>query len=215
MKALRLHLHPVTPERHKLERIAEALRQGALILYPTDTGFALGCQLGNKLAIDRLRLIRRLPAGKPLTFLCDSLKHLADFAYVSNAAYRLLKRLVPGPYTFILPATRAVPYYAQDLKRKTAGIRVPDFPVCLALLRTFGSPLVSISALSDEEEVLPLEDLLERYSSQVDIIVETDTPAFVGPSTIIDLTREPFRILRRGAGLERALEVYPLLEEAA
>lgn len=215
MKALRLHLHPVTPERHKLERIAEALRQGAIILYPTDTGFALGCQLGNKLAIDRLRLIRRLPSGKPLTFLCDSLKHLSDFAYVSNAAYRLLKRLVPGPYTFILPATRAVPYYAQDLKRKTAGIRVPDSALCLALLRTFGSALVSISALSDEQEPLAPEALLEHYASQVDIIVETDDHAFAGPSTIIDLTTEPFRILRRGAGLERALEAYPLLEEEA
>ena len=213
MKALRLHLHPVTPERHKLERVAEALRYGALILYPTDTGFALGCQLGNKLAIERLRLIRRLPAGKPLTFLCDSLKHLADFAYVSNTAYRLLKRLVPGPYTFILPATRAVPYYAQDLKRKTAGIRVPDSPVCLALLRTFGAPLVSISALSDEDDQVPPQELLERYASQVDIIIETGEYAFLGPSTIIDLTTEPFRILRRGAGFERALEAYPLLQE--
>jgi len=214
MKALRLHLHPITPERHKLERIAEALRLGSLILYPTDTGFALGCQLGNKVAIERLRLIRQLPSEKPLTFLCDSLKHLSEFAYVSTSAYRILKRLVPGPYTFILPATKAVPYYAQDLKRRTAGIRVPDSRICLALLHTFGSPIVSISAVStDTEEPVTVEELLQRLSSQVDIIVETDHYDFVGPSTIIDFTEEPPRIVRRGAGLERLREVLALEEE--
>ncbi len=210
MKAVRLRLHPATPERHKLERIAEALRYGALLLYPTDTGFALGCQLANKMAIDRLRLIRRLPQGKPLTFLCDSLKHLSEFAYVSTSAYRILKRLVPGPYTFILPATRAVPYYAQDLKRKTVGIRVPDSTVCLALLRTFGSPIISISAVSDEEETVAPDVLIEKFASQVDIIVETEEYHFLGPSTIIDLTEDVPRLLRRGAGLERALTVLPL-----
>jgi tRNA threonylcarbamoyl adenosine modification protein (Sua5/YciO/YrdC/YwlC family) len=213
MKAVRFHLHPSTPERHKLERIAEALRAGAIILYPTDTGFALGCQLANKMAIDRLRLIRQLPQGKPLTFLCDSLKHLAEFAYVPTYAYRILKRLIPGPYTFILPATKAVPYYAQDLKRKTVGIRVPDSTICLALLRTFGSPLISISAVSDEEAIGEPEAIIDRFAAQVDIVVETTDYAFAGPSTIIDLTEEPPRILRRGAGLERALEVLPLEEE--
>lgn len=212
MKAVRLRLHPTTPERHKLQRIAEALRYGAVILYPTDTGFALGCQLANKTAIDRLRLIRHLPSGKPLTFLCDSLKNVAEFAYVSTSAYRILKRLTPGPYTFILPATKAVPYYAQDLKRKTAGIRVPASPVCLALLQTFGSPLISISALSDEAEAVDPDTLIERFAAQVDIVVETDIYNFQGPSTIIDLTEETPRILRRGAGLERALAVLPLEE---
>ncbi|MCS6966097.1 MAG: L-threonylcarbamoyladenylate synthase [Candidatus Kapabacteria bacterium] len=212
MKAVRFHLHSQTPESHKLERIAEALHRGALLLYPTDTGFALGCQLGDKLAIDRLRFIRRLPTGKPLTFLCDSLKHLAEFAYVSTHAYRILKRLVPGPYTFILPATKAVPYYAQDLKRKTVGIRVPDSTVCLALLRTVGSPIISISAVSDDEEFADPEELVERFASQVDIIIESPPHRFLGPSTIIDLTEESPHILRRGAGLERVLDILPLEE---
>lgn len=214
MKALRFRLHTVTPERHKLERIAEALQLGAILLYPTDTGFALGCQLGNKFAIDRLRLIRHLPSGKPLTFLCDSLRHLSEFAYVSTQAYRILKRLVPGPYTFILPATKAVPYYAQDLKRKTAGIRVPDSSVCLALLRIIGSPIISISAVGEEEstEAPEPEAIVERFAALVDIIVELDDYHFLGPSTIIDLTEDPPRLLRRGAGLERALEVLPLEE---
>ncbi len=212
MKAIRFRLHPTTPERHKLQRISDALHYGAIILYPTDTGFALGCQLANKSAIERLRLIRQLPSEKPLTFLCNSLKHLAEFAHVSTSAYRILKRLTPGPYTFILPATKAVPYYAQDLKRKTAGIRIPDSPICLALLQAFGAPLISISALSNEEEAIEPTALIERFAAQVDIVVETETYSFQGPSTIIDLTEDIPRILRRGAGLERALEVLPLEE---
>ncbi len=209
MKAVRFHLHPTTPEQRKLVRIAEALRHSAIVLYPTDTGFALGCQLGDRDAIERLRLIRRLPHGKPLTFLCASLKHIADFAYVTTNAYRILRRLVPGPYTFILPATKAVPHYAQDLRRRTAGIRVPNHTVSLALLETLGAPIISISALSEEEQNIAPEELIERMSTQVDLIVEAEPYEFVGPSTVIDMTQEPFRIVRRGAGLDYALEVLP------
>lgn len=201
-----LHVHTYAPERRKICAAASSLRDGAVVLYPTDTGFALGCQLGNRAAIQRIRSLRRLPMEKNLTFLCGSLTKVAEFAVVGNRAYRTIKSLIPGPYTFILPASRMVPRFAQNPKRKTAGIRVPDNGLCQMLLEELGEPLLSISARPAEEDSLSHEQLVDSYLHRVDLILRMDEYDFVGQSTIIDMTTERFTVLREGAGMDRLLE---------
>lgn len=133
-----LTIHSKTPEIRKIKMVADTLRNGGVILYPTDTGFTLGCELANKSAIAKLRAIRKLPMSKSLTFLCDSLSNIAEFAKVSNKAYKTIKSLIPGPYTFVLPASKNVPKFAQNPKRKTAGIRVPQNDLSQLLLMNLG-----------------------------------------------------------------------------
>src|SRR6476469_10274531 len=133
-------VHPIGPKRDRIEKITKALKDGAVMLYPTDTVYAIGCDLNSKSAVERVRLIKQLSNDKPLTFLCSSLSNIAKYAVVSDPAYRIMKRLIPGPYTFLLPATKLVPQIVQNPKRKTTGIRVPDHPVCQALLQTLENP---------------------------------------------------------------------------
>ena len=199
-------VHPVTPEIRKIENIVEEIVNGAVILYPTDTGLALGCALSNKNGIAKIRSLRKLSEHKSMTFLCDSLSNIAEFAKVGNTAYRTIKHLIPGPYTFILPATKAVPRFAQDPKRQTTGIRVPDANIAQAILKTLGTPLISISAKLEEDIYrFDYEEIFDRFASQVDIAVTDDDYTFVGESTIIDMTTDNFAILREGAGLDEAL----------
>lgn len=209
MASLELELHPVTPQSAKLARVAKALRNGAVLLYPTETGFALGCDLSNKSAIDRVRDIRNANASKPLTFLCDSLSNIAEFAKVSNAAYKMLKRLIPGPYTFILPATKAVPKYAVNPKRKTSGIRVPDHPISLALLRELGNPIISITAKNGDIEPPDTEELLEQLTPRVDVVIRSQEYNFAGKSSVLDMTSDEFTIVRHGAGMNLLEELLP------
>ncbi|MBL7999753.1 MAG: threonylcarbamoyl-AMP synthase [Candidatus Kapabacteria bacterium] len=207
-------IHPVTPEERNISIIRQRLLAGDVMLYPTDTGMALGCTLRNKQAIERIRRIRSMPMWKSMTFLCKDISNIAEFAKVSNPAYRLIKRLIPGPYTFILPATKAVPAYAHDEKRKTVGIRVPDAIVPQAILEAIGEPLISITAKdSNENEFATPEAAIEALGSMVDVTVTlerfswmNDEP-FAGMSTIINATTDEFSILREGAGIEAALEI--------
>ncbi len=206
-------LHATTPETHKVRKIVEMLRDGAVMLYPTDSGFALGCCLSKKNAIERVRQIRRLPEHKHLSFLCDSLTNISEFAKVSNHAYKIIRRLIPGPFTFILPATKAVPHYAVDPKRKTTGIRVPESPIAIAILKELDNPLISITAKRDDQEFETVEDLLDALSPLVDIVVTPSEYAFVGESTVIDMTQEEFHLVRRGAGMAEVLEHIPEIAE--
>ncbi|MEN9266429.1 MAG: L-threonylcarbamoyladenylate synthase, partial [Thermostichales cyanobacterium BF4_bins_65] len=167
-------VHPQFPQPRQVEDIAAALSRGAVMLYPTDTVYAIGCDVLVKSAVERVRSLKRLSNDKPLTFLCPSLAGIATYAQVSDSAYRFMRPLVPGPYTFILPATKLVPKLVQNPKRKTTGIRVPDHPLCQALLQTLGHPLVSTSAhLGDVTLPIPWEaEELEHLSKQVDLIIE-------------------------------------------
>jgi tRNA threonylcarbamoyl adenosine modification protein (Sua5/YciO/YrdC/YwlC family) len=140
-------LHPETPQSRSIEQIVQALQGGAVMLYPTDTVYAIGCDLNSKSAVQRVRQIKQLSNNKPLTFLCSSLSNIAHYAQVSNSNYRMMKSMVPGPYTFILPTTKLVPKLVMDPKRKTTGIRVPDSAVCLALIEALGNPIISTSAM--------------------------------------------------------------------
>jgi tRNA threonylcarbamoyl adenosine modification protein (Sua5/YciO/YrdC/YwlC family) len=209
MPQLIIPLHPVTPEQRLIATIVEELRNGSLVLYPSDTGMALGCALRNKSAIERIRRIRNLEETKYMTFLCPSLSNLATYAQVSNRAFRIIRRLVPGPVTFILPATKAVPSYAHDPKRRTVGIRIPAATIPQSILIELGEPLISISAKGTEEDLLTPEQAIEELGAYVDCAVTVQhhswytEPLFAGPSTVLDLTGEDPRILRRGAAIEQ------------
>jgi tRNA threonylcarbamoyl adenosine modification protein (Sua5/YciO/YrdC/YwlC family) len=199
-----LTLHPQTPELRKISKVVDALKDGAIILYPTDTGFTLGCALSNKEGIQRIRAIRRMPEGKAMTFLCPSLSNVSEFAKVSNTAYRTIKALIPGPFTFILPASKLVPKFAQDPKRRTSGIRVPENTLSQLLLKDLDAPLISISAKAPDGSIFAdPEDTVRAFASQVDIAVRSDEYEFLGESTVIDMTTDEFVIAREGAGYSR------------
>jgi tRNA threonylcarbamoyl adenosine modification protein (Sua5/YciO/YrdC/YwlC family) len=214
MKALQLKIHSETPEMRKIAKVVEALREGAVVLYPTDTGFSLGCELSNKEAITRIRRIRQISLNKSLTFLCRSLSNLAEFAKVSNQAYKTIRGLIPGPYTFILPASRQVPKFAQNPKRKTAGIRVPDNTLAQLLLKELDQPMISITAKrGDEPYIDDPDELVEAFLPMVDVAVSSDSYDFAGESTIIDMTDDVFTIRREGAGMDKVYEYVKIEEE--
>ncbi|MGG6241101.1 L-threonylcarbamoyladenylate synthase [Nodosilinea sp. AN01ver1] len=208
-------LHPNNPQSRKMEAIAVALRQGAVALYPTDTVYAIGCDLNHKGAVQRVRQIKQLANEKPLTFLCASLSNIADYAIVSDSAYRLIRRLIPGPFTFLLPATRQVPRLVMSPKRRTTGIRVPNHPICLSLVETLQNPVISTSALT----LLPAADsgravdkpvdkmvMFDNLEKLVDVIVDDDQPLAYEVSTILDMEGDQPLVVRQGLDWEMALD---------
>ncbi|MDX1618597.1 MAG: L-threonylcarbamoyladenylate synthase [Balneolaceae bacterium] len=222
--AERIKLHPVTPHVKRIFEIADRIRQGAVILFPTDSQYALGCEYKNKKGIERIREIRDLDEGDHLTILCDSLSGISKFAHISDRNFKLIKRLIPGPYTFILPATKQVPKLLVHPKKKTVGIRVPDYPICELLGREVGHPLVSITAKKPDlgEEMLETyerEPFLREFEKSVDLIIDNQQELPHRETTIIDMTGEYARIIRSDLGADRAEEVFRAqgepLEEAA
>lgn len=209
-------LHPDNPQNRRIEEIKGALQSGAVMLYPTDTVYAIGCDLNAKSAIQRVRQIKQSASIKPLTFLCPSLSNVATYAFVNNAAYRIMKHLIPGTYTFLLPATKLVPKLVQNPKRKTTGIRVPDNPVCLSLLEALGNPIISTSAHIPndnddsrkwvEQEPLSRVELFDRMEGLVDVIIDTGKEPGYKVSTILDLTEEQPTVVRQGLGWEEVEE---------
>lgn len=214
--ALTLQTHPDYPQPHQVEQILSQLHRGAVMLYPTDTVYAIGCDALNKGAVERVRQLKRLSNDKPLTLLCSSLSDIATYAYVSDTAYRLMRHLIPGPYTFLLPATKVVPKLVLNPKRKTAGIRVPDHPLCQDLLKSLGNPIISTSAKLDGEpiKVLPLDPRdMDEITKQVDLVVDDQSPYRSAVSTVIDLTEDEPVVLRRGLGYE-TVDYLPYREDA-
>jgi tRNA threonylcarbamoyl adenosine modification protein (Sua5/YciO/YrdC/YwlC family) len=208
-------IHPQNPQQRTIDEICQALKRGAVMLYPTDTVYAIGCDLNSKSAVERVRKLKQLANDKPLTFLCSSLSNISEYALVSDASYRIMKRLIPGPYTFLLPATKLVPKLVMNPKRKTTGIRVPDSLICQAILKTLGNPIISSSAHLLDEEGFPtigLEKakLFDELANLVDIIVDDDSELGVEVSTILDLTGDEPIIVRKGLGWE-ALEKLTLV----
>lgn len=208
-------VHPDNPQARTIEQIREALRNGAVMLYPTDTVYAIGCDLNAKSAVERVRQIKQLSNDKPLTFLCPSLSNVATYAIVSDAAYRIMKHLIPGTYTFLLPATKLVPRLVQNPKRKTTGIRVPNHRVCLALLNALENPIISTSAhlpQAEDEQAISVEtetnisrvELFDRLDKLVDVIVDDGSEPGYQVSTILDFTGEEPVITRKGLGWEEA-----------
>ncbi len=206
-------LHPQNPQTRTIDRIVKALREGAVILYPTDTVYAIGCDLNSKSAVQRVRQIKQLSNDKPLTFLCPSLSNIAQYAIVSDEAYRIMRRLIPGPYTFLLPTTKLVPKLVMNPKRHTTGIRVPDRPICQALLEGLGNPIISTSAHVFDDGSARSQtaidypsrfDLFEGLDKLVDVIVDDEQEPGYEVSTILDLSSEEPELVRKGLGWEAA-----------
>ncbi len=194
-------IHLNNPEPRAVKKAAESLAAGGLVIYPTDTVYGLGCSVENRDAIERIYLIKRQRNDKPFSFVCSDLKHISEYARVSNAAFKTMKRLIPGPYTFILPAARMkqLPRILVS-KRKTVGIRVPDSPVTLDLVKELGHPILSTSVTDAVGKILNDPALiLENYRNLVDVILDAGVLPSI-PSTVLDLTGVEPKVVRRGAG---------------
>lgn len=196
------YIHPENPQPRLINQAVEILRQGGVIVYPTDSGYALGCMMGDKHAMDRIVAIRKLPEGHNFTLVCSDLSELSTYATVSNAAYRLIKNNTPGRYTFILTATKELPRRLMTSKRKTIGLRVPDNQIALDLLQALCEPILSCSLMLPGEEHATQsdpEEIRDRLERQVDLIIHG---GYLGqePTTVVDLTEDTPVILRRGSG---------------
>lgn len=194
-------LHPETPQARLVKQAADIIRKGGVVVYPTDSAYALGCHLGDKAALERIRTIRRLDAGHNFTLMCRDLSELGSYAKVDNTDFRLLKSLIPGPYTFVLQATSEVPKRLMHPKRKSIGLRVPDNAVCLALLEELGEPLMSVSLIlpGDSEPMTDPYDIRDTLGKQVDLVIDGGYCGMEATS-VLDLLDETPKILRRGLG---------------
>jgi tRNA threonylcarbamoyl adenosine modification protein (Sua5/YciO/YrdC/YwlC family) len=196
-----LNIHPETPQTRLISQAADIIRKGGLAIYPTDSCYALGCHLGEKEAVDRIRQIRQLDKHHNMTLFCRDLSEIATYAKVSNAAYRLIKSLTPGPYTFLLRATKDVPRRLQHAKRKTIGLRVPENQIVLDLLETLGEPMLSTSLILPQDE-FPLsepDEIRERLDGQVDLIIDGGACS-IEATSVIDLLGDEPVLLRQGKG---------------
>lgn len=194
-------VHPTDPQPRRVASIVQIIREGGLVAYPTDSSYAFGCHIGDKRAIDRIRRIRRTDKKHNFTLVCRDLSEISVYARVDNWAYRLIKGLTPGPYTFILPATRELPKRLQNPKRRTIGIRVPDHQVVQAMLEALGEPIMS-STLALPGDNLPLTDPVEideRIGHEIDAIVDAG-PTGIDPTSVLDLTGGTVEVLREGRG---------------
>lgn len=194
-------IHPETPQKRLIHQAAEMLRKGALIVYPTDSGYALGCVLGNKKSMEKMRQIRELDKHHNFTLVCRDLSELANYAQVDNLNYRMIKAHTPGQYTFILKGTHEVPRRFLHAKKKTIGLRVPLNPIALSLLEELNEPLLSTTLILPGDE-LPMTDpydIRQTLEHAVDLIIDG---GYCGmePTTVIDMTGDEVVVLRAGAG---------------
>lgn len=196
-----LSLHPDNPQERFIKEAVRILRRGGVMVYPTDSCYALGCMIGNKEGMERIRLIRGVDDRHHFTLVCRDLSEIARYARVDNKQYRILKAATPGGYTFILEATREVPRRLQHPKRSTIGLRVPDNHVVAMLLEELGEPILSVTLQlpGDEYPLNDPDEIGERLGNRVDVILESGFCSLT-PTTVIDLHVEPPELLRTGAG---------------
>ena len=194
-------IHPVNPQPRLIHQAVQILKQGGVIVYPTDSAYALGCHLGDKKAVDRIREIRRLKQDHHFALVCSDLSDLGIYAKVNNAAYRRIKAATPGPYTFILQASREVPRRLVDEKRKTIGLRVPDNEICRALLADLGEPIMSTTLIlpGDEYPLTDPEEIRDLMEHQVDLVMDG---GFCGleSTSVINLEEDDPKVVREGMG---------------
>jgi len=196
-----VEIHPANPQPRLIAEVVATIRSGGLIASPTDSSYAFGCHIGDKRAMDRIRRIRKTDKQHNFTLVCSDLSEISLYARVENWAYRLIKSLAPGPYTFILPATREVPKRLQHPKRRTIGLRVPDHAIVRAMLDALGEPIMSSTLLlpGDDIPMTDAQEIEERIGSQIDLIIDGG-PTGIEPSTVLDLSSGSVEILRRGRG---------------
>ena len=194
-------IHPENPQHRLVRQAVEILRKGGVIVYPTDSAYALGCHVGDKKALDKIRQIRRLDKNHNFTLMCRDLSELSVYAKVNNQMFRSLKAHTPGPYTFILEATSEVPRRLMHPKRRTIGLRVPENAIALALLEDLGEPIMSVTLImpGDEYPLTDPYDIRDLLEHQVDLVVEG---GYCGlePTTVVDLTGEAPEVIRQGVG---------------
>lgn len=199
---LRLHINLKHPQPRHVQRAVEALRSGSILVFPTDTTYALGCDIFSKRSIDRIYQLKGMERTHPLSFLCSDLSEVARYAMVEDHNYRILRQKTPGQYTFILPASREVPKIVQS-KQRTVGVRIPDSPLCLEMIRQLGHPIISTTVArsvdgetnytNDPEEVIKL------FGRSIEVLLDGEV-LYEKPSSVIDLTGELPEVIREGAG---------------
>src|SRR3954463_11607916 len=194
-------IHPENPQRRSIGQVVDLLREDGLIAYPTDSCYALGCQLGNRDGIERIRTIRQLDDRHHFTLVCENFAQLGQFVHISNAVFRSLKAATPGSYTFILPATHEVPRRLLHPKKRTVGVRIPAHAVTQALLAELGEPLLSSTLLlpGDEEPMTQGWEIKDRLDNSLDAVVDSGECGLV-PTTVVDLSGPEPEVLRLGAG---------------
>jgi tRNA threonylcarbamoyl adenosine modification protein (Sua5/YciO/YrdC/YwlC family) len=194
-----LEINPHNPQKRLIRRAVEILLNGGVIVYPTDTYYGIGCDIFNKNAIARVYQLKRRPKHKPFSFICSDFKNISQYAQVTNYAFKTMKRLLPGPYTFILKGSRLVPKIMLT-KRKTAGIRVPDHAICLAIVQELGHPVLSTSATGPDGVILEsLIEIEERLGHALDLIIYGG-PVPSKPSSVVSLIDDSPEIIREGQG---------------
>jgi len=194
-----IRINSETPHYRQLEIVADILKRGGIIAYPTDTYYGIGCDIMNKKAIQKIYRIKKRSEQKPFSFICSSLKNISDYAKVSNYSYKTMKRLLPGPYTFILSGSRMVPKIMLT-RRKTAGIRVPNHPICIELVELLGNPIINTSATGPDDIIFSNPSLLhDHFKNQLDIVIDGGMVPDQ-PSSVISLIDDQPEIIRRGAG---------------
>lgn len=202
-------IHPDNPQKRLIDQAVRIIRNGGVIVYPTDSCYALGCQIGDKNAVDRIRRIRQVDKDHHFTLMCRDLSQISNYAVLENDAFRLIKSLTPGPYTFILRATKDVPRRLQHPKRKTIGIRIPDNNIALALTETLGEPIMSSTLILPDTD-MPLTDPYQirvMLEHQVDLVMDGGF-CDIDPSTVVDMTTGRPEILREGKGSLDWLELH-------
>ncbi len=197
-----VEIHPQSPQARLIAQAVEALERGGVIAYPTDSGYALGCRLGEKAAMERILSIRGIDLSHHLTLVCHDLSELGQYARVDNQQYRFLKSLTPGAYTFILPATKEVPRRTLHPKRATIGLRVPDHAIVQALLRALEEPILSCTLmLSDEGVALTdAQEIQEKIGKRIDLIIDGGV-CDSEPTTVFDITDDGVQLVRQGKGV--------------
>ena len=200
-----LEIHPQNPQQRLVRQVVEELHAGAVIVYPTDSGYALGTALGNKSGLERIRSIRSLSKRHDFTLMMRDLSHIGEYAKLDNNAFRLLKNILPGAYTFILEGTRDVPKRLLHEKKKTIGVRISHHGVVQALLASLNEPMMSVSLILEGHEFYDIDDVRDAVESRVDVIID-DGCCPPEPTTVIDLSGGGIEIIRFGAGDTSLLE---------
>jgi len=197
----RFHIHPDNPQLRLIRQACEVIRRGGLVVYPTDSGYAFGCHIGDKSAMDKIRRIRQLDDDHNFTLMCRDLSEISLYAKMNNSVFRGLKAHTPGAYTFVLPATKEVPRRLQHPKRKTIGLRVPNNNIALALLTELDEPLMSSTLIQPEESVpmTDIDDIVDWLGNQVDLVIDA---GFCGsePTTVVEFIDDSPEIMRYGLG---------------
>lgn len=203
MSAEFIKIHPQNPEPRKIQQVVNSLREGGVVIYPTDTVYAMGCDIHNARAVERIARIKGIkPQKNDFSFICFDLSHIADYAKVGNNAFKVMKRLLPGPFTFILEANNRVPKVLAN--RRTVGIRVPDHPITRQIVFELDHPIITTSIKDHDDDIMEYpndpEVIFERFQHQVDIVIDGGLGGLI-PSTVIDVTNDDFEIIREGAGV--------------